>query len=247
MRALAFFLVGPSHPAHQSRALFGFAPSLALHGHGCGDTLAHSPCSFAPAHQLRVLLALAIRAQPALMSKVGATVGRTTRPVAEEAGCALVLRAAFNAGAWGYGDSWALSAAHARLWLHAPFLVTSYSREEAEDDADTFAAADFDAHVDASGARGEATAAHDGGGEPAAEAMRYRAVGWGPERNPWGSVQLWAPTCAAAAAAAARGGDAAEEAGCAEGVEGRERVESLSENRFWQCLGVPPPVVVSAT
>ena len=163
------------------------------------------------------------------------------RPLAEADArlAALFLRAAFNAGVWGYGDSWVLSCAHALRTLRAPVLITAYSREEADDDADALSslvsadaasppAASLQAACPSAaagcGAEGtaEAPAGAVGVGEATGsmrpEACEEAVVGWPPERNPWGSAVPWS--------GASGGGGAA-----AEGIG-----ERLSENRFWQCL-----------
>ena len=51
------------------------------------------------------------------------------------------LVAAFNAGVWGYGDSWLAALAYSRCTLRVPAVITAYCRSEAESDEEALQAA----------------------------------------------------------------------------------------------------------
>ncbi|KAG1656860.1 hypothetical protein FOA52_006547 [Chlamydomonas sp. UWO 241] len=83
------------------------------------------------------------------------------------------LVACFNAGVWGYGRSWCDTFTHATRTLRCHVLITSYSMEEAEDDADTM--------------------------EEGVPGMTYA---WEAEENPFRSLRRWGPgSCVAREAA----------------------------------------------
>ena len=117
------------------------------------------------------------------------------------------LVVAFNAGVWGYG-SWVDSLAHACGALGAPAVVTAYSAEEAEDDADAL----------------------EGGGLACLRPHGWPgAAGWAPEPNPWASLRLWD-----GAQQLDRLRDGAPQPS-ASAPCGAESLEPLYQNHTWSC------------